>query len=148
MEPTIRTVTKEQFDQACATHQHTYFFGNLAKPQEQFACHPGPFELGMGSYPQFTFEAPHVHAANQEFNYVLEGAVKVVNLETGQEHMFKPGDLFSYDPGVRHLSKNLPGTRVLFFKSPGGNDKELLPLSPAIEAWGSSWDAPWDGSRA
>ena len=33
------------------------------------------------------------------------------------------------------------GTKILFFKAPGGNDKTLFDIDNALKKWLSSWEA-------
>ncbi len=102
------------------------------------------YEIGISQYREFTFEKPHIHSFNHEYNFVLEGQIKVLLLRTGQEILLKKGDLFLIEPNEPYVGKSLPGTKTLFSKTPGGNDKVLVPMTPAIESWGASWDAVYE----
>lgn len=99
------------------------------------------YEIGISRYREFTFEKPHIHSFNHEYNFVLEGRIKILLLRTGREILLEKGDLFVIEPDEPYVGKALPGTMTLFSKVPGGNDKVLVPATPAIEGWGASWDA-------
>ncbi len=61
-------------------------------------------------------------------------------LDEGTEYVFGENSLFALFPNERYASKHRPGTKVLFIKSPGGNDKVILKELPKeIEAWLSEY---------
>jgi len=41
---------------------------------------------------------------------------------------------------VGYATKNAPGTKILFVKAPGINDKTIIPLTDALTEWAGSWD--------
>ena len=82
-------------------------------------------------------------------NYVVSGALKVVLLDRGIEQEVEAGGIFFFPPGVPHVVKAKPGTRVLFVKSPGGDDKQVIAsdkLPEGFATWASDYNTPWDGS--
>ena len=60
--------------------------------------------------------------------------------EEPQEYQFDAGDFFVLRPGVGYATKNAPGTKILFVKAPGINDKTIIPLTDALTEWAGSWD--------
>jgi uncharacterized RmlC-like cupin family protein len=76
--------------------------------------------------PVGTFVPPHIHPAQDEFIYVLEGQL---DLQLGEE-TFKanPGDMVRMPRGVPHAYYNNSDapTRALFAVSPAGRLKELF----------------------
>ena len=42
---------------------------------------------------------------------------------------------------TKYASKHTAGTKILFFKAPGGNDKTLFAIDNALKKWLSSWEA-------
>ena len=99
------------------------------------------YEIGISHYRQFTFEQAHLHSYNREFNYVMEGSIKIFLLREEKEYEFHAGDLFVINVDEPYVGKSAPGTRVIFSKVPGGNDKVLVPMSDALLHWGSSWES-------
>lgn len=128
-----------------------YFSGHLARVQERLG-HFDEFsvESGMTTYAEYKAEKPHVHLANEDVNYVISGAVKLVMLDTGAEQEITAGGIFFIPTGVPHAVKAIAGTRVFFVKSPGGNDKQVIDeaeLPECFVKWAADYDVSWDGSR-
>ena len=48
------------------------------------------------------------------------------------------------DTNEPYVGKSLTGTRTIFAKVPGGNDKVLVPMDETLIAWGRSWDAKYE----
>ena len=57
--------------------------------------------------------------------------------------MFERGDMFIINVNEPYVGKSLPGTRTIFSKNPGGNDKVLVVMDDAVMDWGKSWDASY-----
>lgn len=53
---------------------------------------------------------------------------------------FSEGDLFVLRPGTPYAAKNEAGTRVLFIKSPGINDKTEVVVDVETQRWLLSWE--------
>ena len=51
------------------------------------------------------------------------------------------------EPGEPHAMKCIAGTRTIFSKVPGGNDKLLVEESKGVAAWGLSWDARYSADE-
>lgn len=101
------------------------------------------YEIGISQYDCFKYETPHLHAYNVEYNYVIEGCIKVVLINQDKEFVFEKGDLFIIEPNEPHVGKAMPGSRTIFSKVPGGNDKVLVPTNDRLERWGASWEAEY-----
>ncbi|MBO4838064.1 MAG: cupin domain-containing protein [Lachnospiraceae bacterium] len=120
-----------------------YLCGNLEKSNAVRHIPTERYEIGISDYPVYTFEKAHVHLFNTEFNFVLEGAVKIFLPDKKQEFLFCKGDLYVIEPGEPYVGKCLAGTRTVFSKVPGGNDKLLVEMSPSLMQWGSSWESSY-----
>lgn len=120
-----------------------YLCGNLQKPNAIDHIRTDAYEIGISNYARYTFEQAHLHAFNDEYNFVLEGHIKILLLNEGREYEFGKGDLFVIHPNEPYVGKELPGTRTIFSKFPGGQDKVLVDVSDAVLAWGQSWDSPY-----
>lgn len=119
-----------------------YLAGNLGKPQPLPHCIPSAgVEIGLSRYQEFTPETPHFHSENTEYNYVIKGQVKILYIETMTEFLFTAGDLFVMEVGNRYVTKAQAGAEVIFFKAPGGNDKQVVPSSGQVKVWLESWEA-------
>ncbi len=121
-----------------------YLCGNLQRPTAIQHIPTDGYEIGISDYPVYTFEKAHIHTFNKEYNYVLEGAIKILLLKTGQEYTFTKGDLFMIDTDEPYTGKELPGTRTIFSKVPGGNDKVLVEMDERVLRWGESWESTYN----
>ena len=88
-----------------------------------------------------TVEKAHFHKWNHEYNIIRKGAVKIYVFNEHKEYEFHQDDMYVIEPGMKYITKAIAGTEVLFVKSPGGNDKELLPTTDAILSWGKDWNS-------
>ncbi len=118
-----------------------YLCGDLEKANGIEYVHTDGYEIGISDYPEYTFEKAHIHTFNREYNYVMEGAVKIFLLNEKKEYLFEKGDLFVINIDEPYVGKCLKGTRTIFSKDPGGNDKVLVEMNEALLRWGESWDS-------
>lgn len=118
-----------------------YLCGNLSQPNGVQHIQTDGYEIGMSFYAEYTFEKAHIHAQNQEYNYVLEGAMKIFLLSEKKEYLFQKGDFFVIQVNEPYVGKSMPGTKTLFSKVPGGNDKVLVPMNNFLIQWGKSWES-------
>ncbi|MBE6957715.1 MAG: cupin domain-containing protein [Ruminococcaceae bacterium] len=128
-------------NQALEKKYRQYLTGHLQYPQEHLEHIDDDIEIGISYYQAFTADTPHKHPIATEHGYVLQGSIKVLVLgEEPQEYQFDAGDFFVLRPGVGYATKNAPGTKILFVKAPGINDKTIIPLTDALTEWAGSWD--------
>lgn len=124
-----------------ALHQayRIYLSGHLEKPETVIAHLDIAPECGLSQYDTFTSDKPHCHKYNYEFNYVIAGQTKVLYLDTMEEFLVTEGGLFVVQPNQAYATKHQANTRIIFFKSPGGNDKELVDVPDELKQWLSAW---------
>lgn len=132
-------------ENALNNSKRVYLCGNLQAPNGLQHVPTPAYEIGISDYKTYTCDAPHIHTFNTEFNYVLEGEIKVLLIEKNQEFHFKKGDLFVIHPDEPYIGKSLAGTKTLFSKVPGGNDKQLVPLTASLIEWGKDWSSSLKG---
>ena len=136
-------ITKKELENAFLHEYRHYLTGHLQRPQKHLKHFEDDIEIGMSDYPEFTADQPHVHPTATEHGLILKGSVKIRCLQndgsTTEEMKFDEGDFFLIRPGVPHASKNAPGTRVLFIKSPGINDKTVVEVDDDTKDWLKSW---------
>lgn len=119
-----------------------YLAGHLKKPQPYLKHIDDDIEVGISFYEDFKADKPHVHPQCTEHGYVLQGAVKVLLLDgSNKEYELTCGDFFVLRPGIPYATKNNAGTKVLFIKSPGINDKQLVDVNDDLNKWLSAWNA-------
>lgn len=116
-----------------------YLCGELKLPQDLQWIHDEKNELGISYYKQFTADRPHYHTTATEYNYVICGQSKVLLIDENREFLLESGSLFVFSPMTKYASKHLENTKILFFKSPGGNDKQAIDIDNTLRDWLSSW---------
>lgn len=131
----------KQISDALDKKYRVYLCGNLSRPQRELECiNDSNIEIGTSYYKEFTSDKPHVHSRITEYNYVLQGKVKLLLIADNREYEFDKDSLFIIPPNTEYVSKNQADTRLLFIKSPGGNDKSLVEVDDRVLAWMQSWD--------
>ena len=131
----IAIIRNKEINDALDIKYRQYLAGKLMYPQEEMDPIESDIEVGISDYKTFMAEKPHVHPIANEFNFVLEGELKIWLLDSGEKFSFKKGDFFRLEPGTPYASKSTGGTRVLFFKVPGGNDKKLVDVDEEVKNW-------------
>ena len=80
-------------------------------------------------------DAPHYHTKITEYQYVLDGRVCILDIETGKEYLYKKGDFYVIYPWFKHVQKMEKGSRVIFVKSEFIDDKILVDIDDELEKW-------------
>lgn len=137
----MRAIRGADVERCVSGGGRAYLCGNLALPQGLEHIPTDGYEIGITEYAAYTLEQAHAHRWNAEYDYVIRGEAKVLMLSTMEEEHLVAGDLLLIEPGEPHVGKMPAGTRILFTKVPGGNDKEIIEHDAAIDAWGASWQA-------
>ena len=141
----LKFFDSEKIDDVLQKTSRVYLTGHLETPQKLLEHFDDiKSEMGISQYDDYTPELPHMHTLNTEFNFVINGPVKVLLVETGEEHTIQAGGMFIIEQNMPYCTKVKAGSRVVFFKTPGGNDKQLVPISKATARWMDSWDAVWE----
>lgn len=112
-----------------------YLVGDLKKPQNLNFIFDKNIEIGIAAYSDFQSELPHTHTDTFEYHFILSGHTFYLNIETNDKYEFKKGDFFLIKPGFKYAQKSKKGTKILFIKTPSGNDKIDLPSNNEIESW-------------
>ena len=112
-----------------------YLAGNLKRPQELEFVRDNQLEIGITDYSEYTTERVHFHAKAVEYQYMLSGWTKYMDVETGKEYEFKKGDFYCIEKNTTYAQKSKKGTRILFVKVPSINDKNVVETSAAIKEW-------------
>jgi len=139
----MKYLKKAEIDKGFESAHRTYLCGNLQKNNGSKYIQTDAYEIGITEYSEYTIEKPHYHAVNTEYNYVIDGCIKVLLINEKRELLFCAGDLFVITPNEPYVCKGCSGTRVLFSKVPGGNDKVIVETSADVARWGNSWEAKY-----
>lgn len=140
-------IKNRDIENALTDSKRVYLCGNLHAPNKVNHIRTPAYEIGISDYKVYTCDAPHIHTFNMEYNYVLEGEMKILLFETQQEFHLKKGDLFVIHPNEPYAGKSKAGTRTLFSKVPGGNDKEFIPVTDTFKKWSKEWNASVEGEE-
>ena len=137
----IRVIRKSDLDSGLSKKYRLYLTGRLQLPQDELQCIDDDIEIGISNYAEFCADKPHMHPIATEHGFVLSGCVRVRMLSGSfDEYEFHEGDFFVIRKGCAYATKNAAGTRVMFIKAPGGNDKTPIEVSDDIRKWLSAWD--------
>lgn len=136
----MKTIKGTAIDSVLQKVKRVYLCGHLDKVNDFDHIENDGLEIGISRYRVFTADLPHVHTFNDEYNIVLKGEMKVYLFNEKKEYIVREGDLFLIEPDMPYISKAMPGTEVLFVKSPGGNDKQLRDIDPATDHWMQAWE--------
>ena len=117
-----------------------YLAGNLKMPQELNHIDDQNIEIGVTDYKDYTAEAPHWHKVAYEYQYMISGETKYLDVETGEESFYEAGDFYRIDPETKYAQKAIAGTTILFVKTPPGNDKVSLETSETVQKWLAKWN--------
>ena len=120
-----------------------YLVGQLKLPQ--ILSHYGDenVEIGVTSYKEYTVELPHWHTVAYEYQYMISGETKYLDLDSGEETHYFAGDFYRIEPNTKYAQKSLPNTLLLFIKTPQGNDKVNLPQTSELVKWFENWEAKY-----
>ena len=132
-------IYKRDIQKALDSKYRVYLCGNLKEPQDLHWIHDKTNELGISHYKQFTADQPHYHTTATEYNYIISGESRVLLIDEGKEFLLEAGSLFVLPPGTKYASKHSENTKILFFKSPGGNDKQVIDIDDTLKTWLSTW---------
>ncbi len=134
-------IRNSEIKNALNNEYRQYLTGHLKRPQPFLSHVDDDIEVGISFYDKFTPDKPHMHPICVEHGYILQGAIKVKLLDgSNEEYELSVGDFFVLRPGVPYATKNSAGTKVLFIKSPGTNDKVLVDVDVDTKKWLSSWE--------
>ena len=116
-----------------------YLVGQLKLPQELSHVDDSNIEIGITDYKEYTVEAPHWHKVAYEYQYMLSGETKYLDVDTGEETYYSAGDFYRIDPKTKYAQKALGCTKILFIKTPPGNDKVVVEISDIVQKWFERW---------
>ena len=137
----MKFVTGADIQNALDKHKRVYLCGDLKLETDYRYIKTDSYEIGISQYDEFTVEKAHLHRFNTEYNYVMEGKIKVFIFRENKEYTINAGSMFVIEPDMPYITKAIKGTKVIFSKVPGGNDKELTPeFEKNMENWTKSWE--------
>lgn len=95
---TIKKIESKEIINALQGLTRQYLVGNLQRPQILQHLFSSAVEIGISSYEKYTEEMPHRHSHATEYQYVLSGWTKYLDVESMTEYEFKAGDFYQITP--------------------------------------------------
>ena len=132
---TIKKIESQQIVAALQGLTRQYLVGNLQRPQILQHLFSSDVEIGISSYKNYTEELPHNHTHATEYQYIISGWTKYLDIESMEEYEFKTGDFYQIEPGTSYAQKSKSGTKILFIKVPSINDKVCIPVTHEVQKW-------------
>lgn len=139
----IEIITQEQIQNVLLNEHRQYLVGDLKLPQRLQYIYDDKVEMGITRFEKYACEKPHFHPIVTEYQIILNGEAKYVDIEANREYMVKAGDVFVIRPNTTYIQKSTEGAVILFFKYPSGNDKTLVNVTPQMRQWGDDWQKTW-----
>ncbi|KAA3616455.1 MAG: NUDIX domain-containing protein [Calditrichaeota bacterium] len=134
MEKKIIKISAIDIEKSLKNSYRQYLVGMLKKPQLLEYVQDEKLEMGITFYDKSSIESPHTHSQAYEYQYMISGFTKYLDIESKTEFSFKKGDFYLIKPGIKYAQKSKTGTKILFIKLPIGNDKiELQPDYDVID---------------
>lgn len=132
----VVVMTPQDIETAFVGQTRQYIQGNLKSEQKLPFIKSEECEIGISWYDEYCHDDPHYHDVITETNYVIEGAVVLRIVDTGQDYVVKKGGVFSIPPHVTHILKIQPNTKIIFTKTQSINDKHSVPFEElGLEEW-------------
>lgn len=131
----IIKINNQDIEQVLKGVSRQYLAGDLKRPQELEFVKDEHLEIGITDYDVYTTEVVHCHTEAVEYQYMLLGWTKYMDVDTGIEYEFKKGDFYCIEKNTTYAQKSKKGTRILFIKVPSINDKHLVETSDIIKMW-------------
>ena len=139
----IKIIKNHIIKQATLGVGHQYLVGNLKRKQTLQHIPDQNVNIGIGFHRKYEWEKPHYHTSCAEYQIVLKGQAKYVDLNRNKEHLVKKGDFFVIEKDTPYILKAKRGCKVLFMKSPAEDDKVEIPLTDTMKCWTKSWRTKW-----
>lgn len=136
----FKKLTARDIESALTGTTRQYLVGQLKMAQSLAHIDDGNLEIGITSYKDYMKEPPHWHKVAYEYQYMISGETKYLDIETGTETYYTTGDFYRIEPGTKYAQKSLSGTTILFIKTPPGNDKVAEDTNDAVHKWLDNWE--------
>ena len=131
----IIKITSHDIEEVLKGVSRQYLVGNLKRPQELEFVEDEHLEIGITDYNTYTAELAHYHTEAVEYQYMLSGWTKYMDVTTGEVFEFKKGDFYCIEKDTVYAQKSKNGTRILFIKVPSINDKHVVETNERIRNW-------------
>jgi 8-oxo-dGTP diphosphatase len=134
----FKRIEGSKIEYSLQSSNRQYMVGNLGLPQILEHIHDDNLEIGISDYKAASSEAAHMHSKATEYQYVLKGLTEYMDLDTGEVHQFGLGDFYVISAGTKYIQRIKQNSRIVFAKSPSGNDKISIDAPINIQEWANS----------
>jgi 8-oxo-dGTP diphosphatase len=132
------SISNEQLVNTFKSTSRQYLVGNLKLPQIIEHLHDENIEIGITEYKEFKYEMPHYHTKATEYQYMLEGMTEYIDVDTNEKVVYRKGDFYAIHPYTKYAQRSKAGTKIIFIKSPGLNDKVSIDETDETLKWKES----------
>ena len=139
----IEIIKSKDIKESLKDNHRQYLFGNLKFPQELNYIFDSDIEMGITHFKEYAAEKPHFHPLVTEYQIILSGEAKYIDLDKNEEVLLSAGDVFVIRPNTPYIQKSPKDTSILFFKHPSGNDKTLIKMTEKMHTWSRDWSISW-----
>lgn len=131
----IKKISNKELEKSLNKNTRQYLVGDLKLPQELEHIHDENVEVGISDYKKFTADVPHIHSIVTEYQMILKGYSEIKNLKTNEIIELNEGDFYVVKKDTPYAQKSSMGTKILFFKFPGINDKKVIDIDKETQSW-------------
>lgn len=135
MKAGISLIGADDIERALGVESRQYLMGSLSRPQPLAHLDDQELEVGISTYPHDKVDSAHMHPIAREYQLMLAGQLEILDLGSGEVTRIQQGDFYVIERGTAYVQKVWAGTRVLFFKFPGVNDKKSVELGAEALEW-------------
>ena len=135
----MKVIQGKTLEEALQKAGSVFLCGNAKSRQVPPLIPDDNLEVGINRYEEFTAIPPHYHLSATEYKYVLQGTCKVWMVEEQKEYALEAGSFFVIPPMTRFAWKHAPGTRILFVKNPGSQDRREVEPDETVREWMKEW---------
>lgn len=131
----VMLLKKSEIDFAIQKNFRQYFIGNLKRYQELDYVDLGDLEIGSSLYQYPKADKPHFHKISSEILYVLNGAYKILLIDTKVEYILNKGDFFVLPARTPYIGKSTEKMTQILFVKIGGDDKVEIQENESMLKW-------------
>ncbi|KAB2332611.1 cupin [Bacillus mesophilum] len=131
----IKKISKETLDNVLQYNERQYLVGNLKIPQMLQHIHDNNIEVGISHYKKFTADKPHIHIEVTEYQMILQGYSEIKDMLTEEIIELHEGDFYIVNKETPYAQKSKEDTKILFFKYPSINDKQIIEIDQSTQSW-------------
>ena len=131
----FKILRNEQINESLNDSTKQYLLGDLKRPQVLENIFDDTLGIGMLKSKENEVNKAHYHEEIFEYEYVVEGEIALLHLDTMDSVTLKKGDFIVIPPNVKSVQKMKANSQVIFVKSKCIEDKILVDTNEKIREW-------------